>query len=43
MLGALTSSNYGFLLYGTTALDSPQLREELTLLQQIIVRFHPGR
>jgi hypothetical protein len=43
MLGAVTTDAYGYLLYGTTAVDSPRLREELALLQQIIVRFHPGR
>lgn len=43
MLAAVTTDTHGYLLYGTTAVDSPRLREELALLQAIIVRFHPGR
>jgi len=42
MLAAVTSNAYGFLLFGTTAVDSPYLREELALLQRIIIGFRPG-
>lgn len=43
MLAAVTTNAYGYMLFGTTAVDSPRLREELALLQRIIVGFRPGR
>jgi len=43
MLSAVVANRYGYLLYGTTAVDSPYLRGELTLLQEVIVGFRPGR
>jgi hypothetical protein len=43
MLGAVATNAWGYVLYGTTTVDSPRLREELTLLQRIIAGFRPGR
>jgi hypothetical protein len=43
MLGAVATNAWGFVLYGTTTVDSPRLREELGLLQRIIAGFRPGR
>ena len=43
MLAAVATNSHGYLLFGTTAVDSPHLREELALLQRIIVGFRPGR
>src|SRR5512134_1826065 len=43
MLGAVATNAWGYVLYGTTTVDSPRLREELGLLQRIIAGFRPGR
>lgn len=43
MLGAVATNAWGYVLYGTTTVDSPHLREELGLLQRIIAGFRPGR
>jgi hypothetical protein len=43
MLAAVATKSHGYLLFGTAALDSPTLTEQLTLLQQIIMGFQPGR
>lgn len=42
MLGAVTTDTHGYMLFGMTPADSIRLREELNLLQKIIVGFRPG-
>ncbi len=42
MMAAVTTDTHGYLVFGMTPADSPRLREELTLLQKILVGFRPG-
>lgn len=41
MLAAMAGGRYGYLIIASTSASSPQLREEINLLQRIILTFRP--